>query len=77
MPSANGTQMRLVVSAPGVQRVLSITGVGHLMGIYPTVAASLAALDELPGQSGHGTGPAGPYAFPADPDAGGRATQPG
>jgi anti-sigma B factor antagonist len=47
--SANSTQMRLVVAAPGVQRVLSITGVDHLIGIYPTVAASLAALDGPPG----------------------------
>jgi anti-sigma B factor antagonist len=41
--SANRTQMRLVVGARGVQRVLSITGVDHLIDVYPTVAASLAA----------------------------------
>jgi anti-sigma B factor antagonist len=57
--SANSTQMRLVVSTPGVQRVLSITGVGHLIGTYPTVAASLAGLDGPPGQNGQGAGAAG------------------
>jgi anti-sigma B factor antagonist len=41
--TASGAQMRLVVSAPIVQRVLSITGVDQLIDIYPTVAASLAA----------------------------------
>jgi anti-sigma B factor antagonist len=39
--TASGAQMRLVVSAPIVQRVLSITGVDQLIDIYPTVAASL------------------------------------
>ncbi len=34
--------MRLVVSTPAVQRVLSITGVDRLMEAFPTVAASLA-----------------------------------
>jgi hypothetical protein len=34
--------MRLVVAAPGVQRVLAITGVDHLIPVYPSVAASLA-----------------------------------
>jgi anti-sigma B factor antagonist len=41
--TANRTAMHLVVSTPGVQRVLEITGVGHLIDVYPTVAASLAA----------------------------------
>jgi anti-sigma B factor antagonist len=75
--SANSTQMRLVVAAPGVQRVLSITGVDHLIDVYPTVAASLAALNAAPRQNGQGTGAAGLYALPADPEAGGRAPQPG
>ena len=34
--------MRLVVSTPAVQRVLSITGVDRLVDVYPSVAASLA-----------------------------------
>jgi anti-sigma B factor antagonist len=41
--------MRLVVSTPAVQRVLSITGVERLVDIYPSVAASLAGTE---GQSG-------------------------
>lgn len=40
--SADATAMRLVVSTPAVQRVLSITGVDRLIETYPSVAASLA-----------------------------------
>jgi anti-sigma B factor antagonist len=40
--TANGAELRLVVAAPGVLRVLAITGVDHLMPVYPSVAASLA-----------------------------------
>jgi anti-sigma B factor antagonist len=40
--TASGAEMRLVVAAPGVQRVLAITGVDHLIPVYPSVAASLA-----------------------------------
>jgi anti-anti-sigma factor len=39
--SASG--MHLVVSAPAVQRALSITGVDRLIKTYPSVAASLAS----------------------------------
>ena len=39
--AASGQAMRLVVSTPAVQRVLSITGVDRLVGVYPSVAASL------------------------------------
>ena len=39
---ASGGAMRLVVSTPGVQRVLSITGVDRLVDVFPSVAASLA-----------------------------------
>ncbi len=42
--------MRLVVSTPAVERVLSITGVDRLVDIYPTVAASLAGREDQPGQ---------------------------
>ena len=42
------SSMRLVVSTPAVQRVLSITGVDRLVDTYPSVAASLA------GQPGQG-----------------------
>lgn len=47
--TASGGGMRLVVSSPAVHRVLSITGVDHLMPLYPSVAASLAAPHDQPG----------------------------
>ena len=40
--ATSGAAIRLVVSTPAVQRVLSITGVDRLMDVYPSVAASLA-----------------------------------
>lgn len=40
--AASASGMRLVVSTPAVQRVLSITGVDRLLDIFPSVAASLA-----------------------------------
>ncbi len=40
--TASGAEMRLIVAAPGVQRVLAITGVDQLIAVYPSVAASLA-----------------------------------
>ena len=46
--------MRLVVSTPAVQRVLSITGVDRLVDTFPSVAASLASPG---GQSGQGVQP--------------------
>src|SRR5258707_13201941 len=42
--TASGAGMRVVVSARAVQRVLAITGVDHLIDIYPTVAAAMAAM---------------------------------
>jgi len=47
--SGGACAMRLVVSTPAVQRVLSITGVDRLVDIFPSVAASLAGQVE-PGQ---------------------------
>jgi anti-sigma B factor antagonist len=47
--TASGGGMRLVVSSPAVHRVLSITGVDHLMPLYPSVAASLATPHDQPG----------------------------
>ena len=49
--AASESSMRLVVSMPAVQRVLSITGVDRLVDTYPSVAASLAG---QPGQRGQG-----------------------
>jgi anti-sigma B factor antagonist len=40
--ATGGAAIRLVVSTPAVQRVLSITGVDRLVDVYPSVAASLA-----------------------------------
>jgi anti-sigma B factor antagonist len=51
--TASGGGMRLVVDSPAVHRVLSITGVDHLMPIYPSVAASLSTPNDQPG---HGRG---------------------
>jgi len=48
--SASENTLRLVVSTPAVQRVLSITGVDRLVDIFPSVAASLAAPYDQDGQ---------------------------
>ena len=42
--------MRLVVSTPAVQRVLSITGVDRLVDMFPSVASSLAGPDDQSGR---------------------------
>lgn len=42
---AAGAPLRLVLAAPAVQRVLSITGVDRLIGTFPTVSAALADQD--------------------------------
>ena len=60
--STSGSAMRLVVSTPAVQRVLSITGVDRLVDVFPSVAASLA-----------GTPGAADLAQPADAATDGRA----
>lgn len=79
--TANGAEMRLVVATPGVQRVLAITGVDHLLAIHPSVAASLAtAGSHDQGAEAHpddpaGPGPAGAARDPAHADPG--AAQPG
>jgi len=39
----SGTQVRLVVSAPAVRRVLSIEGLDRLVPIYPSLEAAVAA----------------------------------
>jgi anti-sigma B factor antagonist len=48
---AGGSAMRMVVSTPSVQRVLSITGVNRLVGVFPSVAASLAGPPGGPDQA--------------------------
>ncbi len=49
--SASSSGLRLVVSTPAVQRVLSITGVDRLLGVYGSVAASMAGPYGLSGQN--------------------------
>jgi len=48
--NASASAMRLVVSTPAVQRVLSITGVDRLVDVYPSVAASLTGQSGQPGR---------------------------
>lgn len=42
--TANGANMRLIVTAAGVQRILAITGVDRLITVYPSLTASLAGV---------------------------------
>jgi len=48
---ASGSALRLVVSTPAVQRVLSITGVDRLVDVFPSVVASLAGPAGRAGQA--------------------------
>lgn len=41
--AAAGTQLRLVVTAPAVQRVLTLNGFDRLIPVYPSLAAAIAA----------------------------------
>ncbi len=50
--ATSASSMRLVVSTPAVQRVLSITGVDRLVDTFPSVAASLAGPGGPSGQGG-------------------------
>ena len=45
----SGTQVRLVVTAPVVRRVLSIEGLDRLVPIYPSLEAAMAAARAGPG----------------------------
>ncbi len=51
--AASERSVRLVVSTPAVERVLSITGVDRLVDTFPSVAASLAGAGGQAGQGGH------------------------
>ena len=72
--TANGAAMRLVVSTQPVRRVLDITGVDHLIDIYPSVAASLATTDQGREKSGTASVQTSPVMH-TDPE--GWAAQPG
>ena len=50
--AASGTQLRLVVAAPLVRRVLSIEGLDRLVAIYPLLDAAIAAGSTLAEPSG-------------------------
>src|SRR5256884_3599952 len=49
--AASGTQLRLVVAAPLVRRVLSIEGLDRLVSIYPLLDAAIAAGSAVPAPS--------------------------
>jgi anti-anti-sigma factor len=53
----NGTQVRLVVTAPVVRRVLSLEGLDRLVAIYPSIEAAAAAgrVSGAPGAPGPGS----------------------
>jgi anti-anti-sigma factor len=55
--TVSGAQLRLVVPAPVIMRVLSIEGLDRLVSIYPTLEAALT-----PGEPGEPGGPAAPAA---------------
>jgi len=57
----SGTQVRLVVSAPVVRRVLSIEGLDRLVPIYPSLEAAAAAPGQ-PGLAPNGRPAVGPVA---------------
>ena len=41
--TSQGSELRLVISSPGVHRVFSIIGAGDLVQIHPDLASALAA----------------------------------
>jgi anti-anti-sigma factor len=41
--SSQGSELRLVISSPGVHRVFSIIGAGDLVQIHPDLSSALAA----------------------------------
>ena len=56
--AVSGTQLRLVVTAPVVRRVLGIEGLDRLVSIYPTVEAATAAGTPRTKRSTSASGPA-------------------
>ena len=53
----SGTQLRLVVTAPIVQRVLSVNGLDRLIPIYPSLEAAIAAGTPAPPAAPQAAGP--------------------
>lgn len=55
--AANGTQLRLVVTAPAVRRVLALNGLDRLTAVYPDLDGALAAeadRNKVPGKRKNG-----------------------
>jgi anti-anti-sigma factor len=73
--TASGTQLRLVVTATVVRRVLSINGLDRLVPIYPSLEAASAAAAPAGAPSGAGPAPDGQRAAvaPAAGQAPGRS----
>ncbi len=64
--AVSGTQVRLVVTAPVVRRVLSIEGLDRLVSIYPSLEAAVAAGAGAAERASHPNGrPAGSVTAPA------------
>ncbi|HTS98739.1 MAG TPA: PAS domain S-box protein [Streptosporangiaceae bacterium] len=70
----SGAQLRLVVAAPIVRRLLALEGLDRLVSIYPSVEAAVAAgMPEVPGPApragprNRALGPPGPPAAPGPP----------
>ncbi len=51
--NASGAGLRVAASAPGVTRVLAITGVDRLIEVYPSVAAAMADPGGATARQGH------------------------
>ncbi|HTX27877.1 MAG TPA: PAS domain S-box protein [Streptosporangiaceae bacterium] len=71
--AASGTQLRLVVTAPVVRRVLTIEGLDRLVSIYPMLEAAVA--ENVPGGGLHA--PPGAAAGPQSGTASGVTAVPG
>ena len=69
--TARGSGLRLAASAPAVTRVLALTGIDKLIGVYPSVAAALADPGDDP--AADETAPSAP----GQAGSAGRAQQPG
>jgi len=80
----SGAQLRLVVAAPIVRRLLALEGLDRLVSIYPSVEAAVAAgMPEVPGPApragprNRALGPPGPPAAPGPPGPPGPPAAPG
>ena len=63
--AASGTQLRLVVTAPVIRRVLVIEGLDRLVSIYPLLEAAIA--EGAPGRDLHGPREAGKPLYSGTP----------